>query len=195
LSNIYLHKLDQFIETVLIPEYTRGKHRAHNPDHKRLENALRRARGRNDWTRVRDLRKQLRTIPSQDVNDPGYRRLRYCRYADDMLLGFAGPKAEAEQIKQRLTRFCRDTLALELNQDKTLITHARSSAARFLGYEITVRQADTMIGGGRRGVNATIGLRVPTTVIKANCSRYLTHGKPERRTTLQNSSDYDIVRV
>jgi len=31
LSSIYLHKLDQFVETVLIPEYTRGDRRARNP--------------------------------------------------------------------------------------------------------------------------------------------------------------------
>jgi hypothetical protein len=34
----------------------------------------------------------MRSMPSQDVNDPGYRRLRYTRYADDHLLGFTGPK-------------------------------------------------------------------------------------------------------
>ena len=36
--------------------------------------------------------------------DPGYRRLFYCRYADDHLLGFAGPKAEAEEIKGKSWR-------------------------------------------------------------------------------------------
>ena len=36
--------------------------------------------------------------------DPGYRRLRYIRYADDHILGFIGPKAEAEEIKARLAR-------------------------------------------------------------------------------------------
>ena len=80
----------------------------------------------------------MRSLPSQDPHDPGYRRLRYCRYADDHLLGFTGPKAEAEEIKQRLAAFLRDDLKLELSQDKTLITHARTGAARFLGYEITV---------------------------------------------------------
>jgi hypothetical protein len=55
------------------------------------------------------------------------------------VLGFAGPKAEAEQIKQRLAEFLRDELRLELSHDKTLITHARTGAARFLGYEITVQ--------------------------------------------------------
>ena len=83
--------------------------------------------------------------------DPGYRRLFYCRYADDHLLGFIGPKAEAEQIKAELARFLRETLALELNPDKTLITHARTSAARFLGYEITVQHCNTRTDRGPRG--------------------------------------------
>ena len=70
--------------------------------------------------------------------DPGYRRLKYTRYADDHILGFIGPKAEAGEIKARLAEFLRETLGLELNQDKTLITHARTQRARFLGYDISV---------------------------------------------------------
>ena len=66
-------------------------------------------------------------------NAQGYRRLLYTRYADDHLLGFIGPKAEAEEIREKLARFLRETLALELNREKTLITHARTEAARFLG--------------------------------------------------------------
>ena len=31
LSSIYLHELDQFVEKILIPEYTRGERRARNP--------------------------------------------------------------------------------------------------------------------------------------------------------------------
>ena len=62
--------------------------------------------------------------------DPGYRRLSTCRYADDHILGFTGPKAEAEQIKDRLAEFLRDeTLALELSAEKTLITHARTAGS------------------------------------------------------------------
>src|SRR5829696_8449254 len=102
LSNIYLHKLDVFVETVLIPEYTRGRLRARNPEYRKVERAIRRARDQGDRTKVRPLYKRLHSLPSQDPSDPGYRRLRYCRYADDTLLGFAGPKAEAEEIKQRL---------------------------------------------------------------------------------------------
>ena len=46
--------------------------------------------------------------------------------------------AEAEEIKNRLAAFLRDELKLELSQEKTLITHARTQAAPFLGYEITI---------------------------------------------------------
>jgi hypothetical protein len=76
----------------------------------------------------------MRALPYGDPMDPGYRRLFYCRYADDHLPGFTGPKAEAEQIKAGLAAFLRETLALELNAGKTLITHARTGAARFPGY-------------------------------------------------------------
>ena len=90
--------------------------------------------------------------------------------------------------------FLRDDLALELSAGKTLITHARTQAARFLGYEITVRHDDSKITGGRRMLNGTIALRVPLDVIKAKCASYRQHGKPWHRSRLQNLDDYDIVR-
>ena len=136
--------------TVLIPEYTRGTGRAPNPDYQEVEKQLMRARRRGDRPAVRALRKQRRCLPSKDPNDPGFRRLRYVRYCDDHLLGFTGPKAEAEDIKIRLAAFLREELKLELSQDKTLITHARTGAARFLGYEITVQHADHKVTGKGR---------------------------------------------
>ena len=36
LSNIYLDKLDKFVEQALIPEYTRGSHRRKNLEYQRL---------------------------------------------------------------------------------------------------------------------------------------------------------------
>jgi len=99
-----------------------------------VQSELAKARRRGDTATVRSLRRKLRNLPTQDPCDPGYRRLRYVRYADDTLLGFTGPKAEAEEIKRRLAQFLQDELKLELNQEKTLITHARTQRARFLGY-------------------------------------------------------------
>lgn len=115
------------------------------------------------------------------------------RYADDTLLGFAGPKAEAEEIKARLAAFLRDDLKLELSPDKTLLTHARTGAARFLGYEITIQHDQQQLTRGRRAVSGQTTLRVPEMVIKAKSAPYLSRGKPACRNPLVNEADYTIV--
>lgn len=192
LSNIYLSRLDTFVETILIPTYTRGDSRRVNPAYREVQKLRDKARRRGDRAEARRLLGQLRTMPCKDPTDPGYRRLRYVRYADDQLLGFTGPKAEAEEIKQRLARFLREDLKLEMSQDKTLITHARTGAARFLGYDI-ITQHSTRITRGRRAVNGGIGLRVPRDVIKAKTAPYLRRGKPAHRSAWINEDDHTIV--
>jgi group II intron reverse transcriptase/maturase len=195
LSNIYLHKLDEYVENVLIPQYTRGGARRRNLAYTRVKNRMAYARkcGRRDV--VKQLRKELRQLPVGDPHDPGYRRLRYSRYADDHLLGFIGPKAEAQQIKDQLATFLRDELKLELSPEKTLITHARTRAARFLGYEITTQMSRSKIVHGQRAVNGKIALRVPLDVIRSTCTRYRKHGIPWHRSELQNLDDHTIVKI
>ena len=70
-------------------------------------------------------------------------------------------------VKQRLAEFLREDLMLEMSPDKTLITHARTGAAKFLGYEITVQHDEQQLTRGRRAVNGQIKLLVPESVIKA----------------------------
>ncbi len=178
-----------------MPTHTISDYLRNNPEYHRLVDRLTRARQRGDRAAARDLRKRLRELPSRDLMDPGYRRLRYIRYADDQLLGLIGSKAEAEKIKATLARFLRETLGLELNAGKTLITHARSRPARFLGYDIRVQHCDTKRTRGCRIANGKIALRVPPDVVKAQCARYRQHGKPWHRSRLQNLDDYDIVRI
>src|SRR5712664_1366539 len=48
LSNIYLHKLDEFIEQELIPQYTRGTSRRKNPGYSRIRRHMTSARLRGD---------------------------------------------------------------------------------------------------------------------------------------------------
>jgi group II intron reverse transcriptase/maturase len=193
MSTIYLDRLDRFVETELIPKYTRGKGRAENPADRQVSDRIVRARRRYDPGEVRRLRQQLRTLPRGAPRDPGYRRLWYTRYADDHLLGFIGPKAEAEQIKARLAQFLREDLTLELSPDKTLVTHARTGAARFLGDEITVHHADHKLTNGRRSVNGKVALRVPRDVITAKSAPFMKLGKPERRPDLLNLTDNQII--
>ena len=115
------------------------------------------------------------------------------RYADDILLGFTGPKAEAEEIKRRLAQFLQEDLKLELSETKTLITHARTRAARFLGYEITVGHDNQRLTAGCRSANGRVRLHVPADVIKAKCARHMRGGEPERRTGLMNEQDHAII--
>ncbi|MGW7674698.1 reverse transcriptase domain-containing protein, partial [Streptomyces sp. NPDC054775] len=193
LSNIYLDRLDQFIEKSLLPEYNHGRRRRPNRDYQVVEYAIQRAKRHGDRAAVRELRLRRRTLPSQDPNDPDYRRLRYVRYADDWLLGFAGPKREAEEIKSRIRTFLRDELKLELSESKTLITHAASQAAHFLGYEIRVQHADTKITRQRRAVNGAIGLFVPRQVIRQKSALYMSKGRPAQRGPLLHDEDFTIV--
>ncbi|RYF57410.1 MAG: maturase [Comamonadaceae bacterium] len=193
LSNIYLDRLDRFVEQRLLPEYNHGRRRRPNRAYRVLEYAIARARRREDRAEARRLGLQRRRLPSQDPNDPDYRRLRYSRYADDWLLGFAGPKHEAEDIKSRIAVFLREELKLQLSPSKTLITHATSQAARFLGYEITAQHCDTKITRNRRAVNAAIGLFVPKTVIRQRCALYMKKGKPAQRGALIHDDDFTIV--
>ena len=95
LANIYLDRLDQLVETVLMST-TRWVTKLPTT-------------GREGVTSWR-MRKQE---PSTDLYDLGYR---YVRYADDFVLGFIGPKAEAEQIKESLETFLRDKLKRACHQ-------------------------------------------------------------------------------
>jgi group II intron reverse transcriptase/maturase len=194
LSNIYLDKLDRFVETILMPKYNRGKRREPNPDYRRIGYAMARAKRRGDRQTLRRLRKQRRKLPSQNPQDPNYRRLHYVRYADDFLLGFSGPRKEAEEIKGEIRTFLREILKLELSEEKTLITHARTDAAKFLGYHILSQHADDKLDRrGQRQVNEMIGLRVPKEVIEQKCARYMRRGKPAQRAEMLGDSDYSIL--
>jgi group II intron reverse transcriptase/maturase len=194
LSNIYLDRLDTFVEQELVPAWTRGTVRRRSRVYGNVTARIRYWRSKGDRDKVKAFRRLQQAIPSVDVHDPDYRRLRYIRYADDHLLGFAGTKAEAEQIKDELTAFLRNNLKLELSTEKTLITHARTHKARFLGYDVWTRQADTWHTKGGRSLNGNIALGVPPEAVNARCRTYLREqSKPLIRNDLIRTSDYNIV--
>lgn len=194
LSNIYLDRLDTYIEKTLLPAHNRGTRRTPHRPYMRLWQRAYRLEQKGNREGGRILRRQMKTMPSRDPDDPGYRRLRYCRYADDWLLGFTGPRQEAEQIKTSIGEFLREHLKLELSPTKTLITHGRREAARFLGYQIVTLHADHKHDQrGHRSINAAIGLKVPLDVIRTKCAPYLHHGKPIRRTERTVDTEFSIV--
>jgi len=194
LSNIYMDKLDKYIEEELLPTYTQGGVRRRNPRYTAIQRKIEKARREGRVREVKKLYQQLRQEASSDPDDPSYRRLRYIRYADDWLIGFIGPQAEAEEIKRQIGVFLQGKLKLHLSEEKTLITHAATEAARFLGYELISQHAtDQIDGNGRRKINRNIGLRIPTKVIEKKCSMYLRAEKPTYRAELLSDDDYSIV--
>ena len=63
LSNIYLNKLDEFVERELIPQYTRGASRARNPEYMRMRARRDSARRRGDRAAARDLTSRCARSP------------------------------------------------------------------------------------------------------------------------------------
>lgn len=194
LSNVYLDKLDKFVETALLPAYNKGKERRLNPAYWRINGKSNYLKGMGRIAEAIELKQMAKSLPSGDPNDPNFRRLYYVRYADDFLLGFNGPRYEAVEIKQQIGHFLKDELKLELSEEKTLITHAHEEEAKFLGYNIKVMNNDTKRDQyGNRSINGGIMLKVPHEVIKEKCRPYLRNGKPLHLRGLANNSDFTII--
>lgn len=197
LANIVLHELDCYIVDSLIPEYTQGRQRARNRAYDRIAERRYYAKRQGKWQQYSELGRQMRAVPRHRSDDPNYRRLRYVRYADDFLLGFVGPKAEAEAVKVKVGAFLKD-LGLSLSAEKTYITHATTEQARFLGYDITVSKSDTKRtvrkdGIKMRSVTGRIALLVPRTVVQQYKRKYSRKGKPIHISWMTSLSDYEIV--
>jgi group II intron reverse transcriptase/maturase len=197
LSNVVLNELDQWIEDDLIAQHTKGRRRNRSTEYARLVKRRSDAKRKGEWKRYTQLGKALRSIPSKDPDDPNYRRLRYVRFADDWLLGYVGTKSEAEDIKEQISEFL-SGLGLTLSQEKTLITHAHSETAHFLGYEISTSWSNDKLahnpqGKKMRSVNGHIHLGVPHSVATKWMQKYCVHGKPQHNKVLLHYSDYEIV--
>jgi group II intron reverse transcriptase/maturase len=201
LSNIYLHALDEFVEDRLIPLYTRGKARAKNLDYKRFEHRINQAQQRGDTASVLALKRERRQYPAGDMYDSNFRRLRYIRYADDFILSFIGPKAEAEEIKEQLRAFLHNELRLELHPEKTLITHAHTEHARFLGYAVSIYHTDDKLARRcdnralTRSINGKVRLGVPHGLIDQHAKRYARNGTVVSEASLLQSSVPNIIQT
>jgi group II intron reverse transcriptase/maturase len=150
LANIVLNEFDKYVEDELIPKHIKGKKRKGNPTYLRLVKTASKSRKKGNMKKANALKKHYMKLSSGEPNDPGYRRLWYCRYADDFLLGYIGAKAEAENVKQEIQQFLK-TMELDMSKEKTLITHAMTEKARFLNYEIGYNQADNATSKTKAG--------------------------------------------
>lgn len=194
LSNIVLDRLDKFVKQKLVPENSRGKCRKTYPPYVVLTKAAWKARKNGNRKQAEHFNQLAQQMPSRDPNDPNFRRLHFCRYCDDFLLGYIGTKAEAKRIKDKLAQFLSSELELELSQDKTLITNARNDYAKFLGYNVhTLHANDKHDHRGQRCINGAIGMKVPVEAIHNKSKKYMKRGKPIHLMQRTNDSTYSIV--
>lgn len=176
LANIYLDKLDKYVKEY-IQHFDKGTKCRPGKESNNLANerkrTVRKLKKVKDGTekaalvaRLKAIEQERAAFPNGDEMDESYRRLKYIRYADDFILGVIGSKEEAQRIKEDIKSFLSASLALELSEEKTLITHTGKSA-KFLGYEITVTRDNHQRRDVRGCLRRTYGKRVRLNVSMA----------------------------
>lgn len=65
----------------------------------------------------------------------------YVRYADDWVI-LTDSKDSAERLKFKAQQYLKETLKLELSEDKTLITNTRKEPMKFLGVEVRMNKVN-----------------------------------------------------
>ena len=140
LCNIYLDRLDSFVKNEIIAKMTKGKRPLSNPEYLRkigltqeeeklpehIKNKIRKARRRH----VQKLR------INRVIENEGFIRIKYIRYANDIIIGVRGSFELAKKIKEQVKDFLKKTLHLELNEKKTKITDTYADRVSFLGMYI-----------------------------------------------------------
>jgi group II intron reverse transcriptase/maturase len=216
LANIYLDKLDKYVKEY-IRHFDMGTKCRPGKESNDLANerkrTVRKLKKIKDGTekaalvaRLKAIEQERAAFPSGDEMDGSYRRLKYIRYADDFILGVIGSKEDALRIKEDIKSFLSESLALELSEEKTLITHTGKSA-KFLGYEITVtrnnHQRRDVQGRLRRTYGKRVRLNVSMATLRDKLLEYgameikLRNGKeiwkPKCRSGLIFNDDLEIL--
>ena len=216
LANIYLDKLDKYMK-----EYATGFDRGNRVRAYReyevltyqkrlvmreLKTATNNVERKVLVNRLKEIDKTRSAMPCFDPMDGNFKRLKYVRYADDFLIGIIGSKEDAVKIKDDIKRFLADRLALELSDEKTLVTHSEKPA-KFLGYEVAVRKSNLQKRNKRGSLSRVYGnkvrLKVTTEVIKKKLlelcvlkfSYHNGHEQwiPKHRSELINNDDLEIL--
>jgi group II intron reverse transcriptase/maturase len=154
LSNIYMDVFDKWVLYSLKPKFNLGTKRTTNPEYWKQAYQF----------RVNKVKKDL-TIRSTPANDPNWRRVYYYRYADDFIVGVSGSKDHCIELRNDIQKFLQERLELKLNLDKTIITHAESSSAKFLGFVIHKTKLKKM--ARKRDSSGHMSRRVPRPVVDA----------------------------
>lgn len=221
LANIYLHELDEFMEG-RIEAFNKGKRRKPDKAYKALtyqlgwrrqflrKHGAAHTRAEKLLPEIAEMSERLRTMPSVDMHDPGFKRLHYVRYADDFLVGIVGTKDEAVRMMAEVKGFVEGPLKLTISAEKSRLT-ALEDGLEFLGYGVTSRREDKqlkcvvgraedrVVHAVKRTITSHIHLSVPTERVRAFAQKrgYGTYDAGPNdiraRLPLLAQSDFEIV--
>jgi group II intron reverse transcriptase/maturase len=195
LANIYLHEFDEFMEEV-VSRHERGERRGPNKEYDHWNHLAQYQRRLGNRDKSEEYYRKARQLPSSDLMDPNYCRVRYTRYADDFVIFISGSKAETLEIRDEVALFLEHELKLVLNKEKTKITNLSDDNARFLGYEIhRIHDDGKRDGRGRRSLNWHLTLRMPDDVLRDKIKTLCRNGKPIHRDELLDYSVEEIISL
>jgi RNA-directed DNA polymerase len=217
LANVYLHELDCFMKN-LSEQFTQGKTRKLNPTYTRGTSEIQTLRKKWDTLKreeatkeqlqevqrqIKQVQHRRRSIPSSDPFDSGYKRLYYCRYADDFIIGIVGSQADAEKVRQQVRQFIQETLKLTIAEEKSHIRHAKKGVT-FVGYWVHTYSGNRIVKVKRgswyttfKSVSERIQFHIPKGVLQTFCAahqygNYATY-KPLHKARLMVLDDAEII--
>jgi group II intron reverse transcriptase/maturase len=213
LTNVYLDKLDQKLDAIC-QLYTQGKRREPNQEYLSLMHQRKQLLSEGEASPklrkaligpIREINHRILQSSPYEYNDPTYARVKFLRYADDVAIGVIGPKSLAEQIRDEMAAYLKEDLKLDLNQQKTVITHLATEQAHFLGYAFKTagprwRKRNLQRKGSPHNVIQTIKttsgnitLLMPLKNLSDIQKEYLIDGQPACRNALINQPIDQII--
>lgn len=148
LFNIYMHGFDKFVEQEIIDLEAGNVNKKQRSEYAKFQKEIEKTEKAFPSDKTDPLYKKLlnkikrlkmkrtKVQPFESASIPV--RVRFNRYADDWIIGIAGPKTLALSLKDRIGTFLSEQLHLELSPDKTKVTNIRSEGFLYIGYEMKI---------------------------------------------------------
>lgn len=211
LANIYLHELDKKV-LAMKAEFDAPPSKSHTTEYLKLtkrEQTLRKKIKNLEGAEREEAISEYQTVHKTKYKTPARicddKKLVYCRYADDFIIGVCGDQEDCARIKTELRDFLLNEYKLELSEEKTKITHS-AERIRFLGYDIAVRRSQEVKtrkdGVKQRTLNYSVELTVPLDdkIMKYLFDNGIIEQRPDGKIwpiaipKLRRSADVEIVK-
>jgi RNA-directed DNA polymerase len=114
--------------------------------------------------------------------------MRYCRYADDFLIGIIGSRDDAQAVMNAVRSFVQDTMKLNISEEKSSIRPAKEGA-KFLGYWIRTYTGEGTVKK-RRGTRHTL-----VRTISESVQLRIPQGRPQQFCQAKRYGNYALTKA